>query len=72
MITAGLTQRVPSPTGRQVYFAEVSQDGQETLDRAASLHAENLRVVFAGFSERDLRELDELLDRLRSVDLDLT
>lgn len=71
MIAAGLIQRVPSPTDRRVYFAELTQDGQQTVERAAALHAENLRVVFAGFSERDLRKLDDLLDRLRGVDLHL-
>lgn len=67
MIGAGLVERVPCPTDRRVSFAALTAEGTRTLRRAAAVHAADLRQVFEGFSEQDLRVLDELLDRLRSA-----
>jgi MarR family transcriptional regulator, 2-MHQ and catechol-resistance regulon repressor len=69
MIDAGLVRRVPCPTDRRVSFAALTEQGQQALSRAVTLHAEDLRRVFDGFSEKDLRRLDALLDRLRDVRL---
>lgn len=69
MIDAGLLTRVPCPTDRRVYFAAMTADGRAALSRAKTVHARDLRQVFAAFTARDLRTLDELLDRLRGVDV---
>ena len=65
MIAAGLVERVPCPTDRRIYFATLTADGRAKLAAAATLHAANLRLAFAGFTSTDLLTLDELLDRLR-------
>lgn len=70
MINAGLVERVPCPTDRRVAYATLTQQGQDKLDQALPGHAQQLRHAFAGFSDQDLRRLDRLLDRLRTVDLD--
>lgn len=69
MISAGLVERVPCPTDRRVSFAALTPHGKETLERATAVHAADLRQVFAGFEEQDLRALDGLLDRLREASL---
>jgi MarR family transcriptional regulator, 2-MHQ and catechol-resistance regulon repressor len=69
MVKAGLLQRVPCPTDRRVYFAALTKDGSATLTRAMQVHGRNLRQVFSGFSEQQLRTLDTLLDRLRAAQL---
>jgi MarR family 2-MHQ and catechol resistance regulon transcriptional repressor len=70
MISAGLVQRVPCPTDRRVWFAALTAEGRTTLRRAAAVHAADLRQVFEGFDEQDLRTLDALLDRLRRASID--
>ena len=70
MIEAGLVQRVPCPTDRRVAFAALTASGQTMLNEALQVHAANLRLVFDAFSVDDLGMLDELLDRLRHVELD--
>jgi MarR family transcriptional regulator, 2-MHQ and catechol-resistance regulon repressor len=67
MIAAGLVQRVPCPTDRRVYFAALTKQGRTKLDKAAKVHAANLRQAFAGFTASDLRTFDDLLDQLRSA-----
>lgn len=67
MIEAGLVQRVPCPTDRRVSFAALTRDGQRKLEDATSVHAANLRRVFAEFTQADLRTLDDFLDRLRAA-----
>ncbi len=67
MIAAGLVERVPCPTDRRVYFASLTRDGEATLAEAATVHAGNLRQAFDGFTARELRTFDELLDRLRAA-----
>ncbi len=67
MIAAGLVQRVPCPTDRRISFAALTHAGQSTLEKAARVHAANLQRAFDGFTARDLRTLDELLDRLRAA-----
>lgn len=69
MIGAGLVERVPCPTDRRVQFAVLTPQGRKALERAAAVHAADLRQVFAGFREGELRALDGFLDRLRSVSL---
>src|SRR5687768_14139170 len=70
MVDAGLVARVPCPTDRRVAFAALTPSGEEALRRAMAVHARNLRQVFAGFSERELRTFDTLLDRLRAAGLE--
>jgi MarR family transcriptional regulator, 2-MHQ and catechol-resistance regulon repressor len=65
MATAGLVERVPSPTDRRVSYVRLTAAGRDKLDEALPVHAGNLREVFAGFSDADRRTLDVLLDRLR-------
>ena len=69
MIDAGLVERVPCPTDRRVQFAALTPQGNDALQRAAHVHAADLRRVFAGFTAADLRALDALLDRLRQADI---
>lgn len=70
MIDAGLVRRVPCPTDRRVAFAALTASGQKMLNEALQVHAANLRRVFNAFSLDDLSKLDDLLDRLRIVELD--
>jgi MarR family 2-MHQ and catechol resistance regulon transcriptional repressor len=70
MIEAGLVQRVPCPSDRRVAFAALTASGEKVLNDALQVHAANLRRVFDAFSVDDLSKLDELLDRLRIVELD--
>ena len=70
MISAGLVERVPCPTDRRVSFAALTRDGRDTLRRATEVHAADLRLVFDGFEEQELRALDGLLDRLRQASID--
>lgn len=67
MQQAGYVERRRCPNDRRVSYAGITEDGREILDRTIPEHARNLREVFAGFSERDLATLDELLDRLRET-----
>lgn len=67
MQVAGYVERRPCPTDRRVSYAGLTDSGREILDRAAAVHARNLRDVFAGFTERDLTTLDNLLDRVRET-----
>jgi DNA-binding MarR family transcriptional regulator len=41
--------------------------GRAKLKQATAVHAENLRTVFAEFSDRELAVMDRLLDRLRDA-----
>lgn len=67
MIEAGLVSRVPCPTDRRISFARLTAHGRSTLEHASVVHTRDLRRVFDGFRDLDLRALDELLDRLRTA-----
>ena len=67
MIDAGLVQRVPCPTDRRVLFAALTAQGNAKLAEALNVHTTDLRVVFDGFTGRDLDALDGLLNRLRDA-----
>jgi DNA-binding MarR family transcriptional regulator len=54
---------------RRVAFAAITEAGRNKLTEASEVHAANLREVFAGFSARELSQLDRLLDRLRGAPL---
>jgi DNA-binding MarR family transcriptional regulator len=69
MIDTGLVQRVPCPTDRRVHFAALTERGRAKLDEASAVHAANLRQAFAGFTADDLLTFDDLLDRLRTVQI---
>ena len=66
--SAGLVSRRPSSTDRRVAYAVISRVGRAKLRQASGVHAENLRAVFADFSDRELAVLDRLLGRLRAAD----
>ena len=69
--TAGYVERRPCPTDRRVAFAAITDTGREVLDRAAVVHARNLRAAFGEFGEPDLTALDTLLHRLRKAASDI-
>lgn len=69
MIDAGVVERVPCPTDRRVWFAALTPQGADALERATRVHVADLRKVFDGFSRHDLRTLDALLDRLRAASI---
>jgi hypothetical protein len=46
---------------------QCSRGSAAKLKQATAVHAENLRTVFAEFSDRELAVMDRLLDRLRAV-----
>ncbi|MEU9094243.1 MarR family transcriptional regulator [Streptomyces sp. NPDC048428] len=64
---AGYVERRPCPDDRRVTHAVITTQGRNVLERAASVHAGNLRAVFAGFDGPELASLDALLDRLREA-----
>ncbi|MPY56568.1 MarR family winged helix-turn-helix transcriptional regulator [Streptomyces spongiae] len=65
LLAAGYVERRPCPTDRRITYAAITDAGREVLDRAAVVHARNLRRTFADFDPDDLNTLDALLDRLR-------
>ena len=67
MQAAGYVERRPCPTDRRVSYAAITAAGSEALDRAAVVHARNLRKAFAGFTPQDLAALDAVLDRVRDA-----
>jgi DNA-binding MarR family transcriptional regulator len=67
MDAAGYVERLPCPTDRRVAYAAITTAGRRKLSEASEVHGANLREVFAGFSDRELADLDRLLDRLRAV-----
>ncbi|MEV6019393.1 MULTISPECIES: MarR family winged helix-turn-helix transcriptional regulator [unclassified Streptomyces] len=64
---AGYVERRPCPADRRVTHAVITTEGRDVLNRAAAVHAGNLREVLAGFDEQALSSLDALLDRLREA-----
>jgi MarR family transcriptional regulator, 2-MHQ and catechol-resistance regulon repressor len=66
MIGAGLVERRPCPTDRRVALAALTPAGQTKIEEAAAIHAADLQEIFAVFSPKERRTLDELLDRLRA------
>ena len=66
MIGAGLVERRPCPTDRRVAFAALTPAGRTKIEEAAAIHAADLQEIFAVFSPKERRTLDELLDRLRA------
>lgn len=67
MQTAGYVERRPCPTDRRVAYVGITGPGSDILDKAATVHANNLREIFASFSEHDLATLDTLLGQLRET-----
>lgn len=65
MIAAGLVERRPCPSDRRVSFAGLTSAGAEKIERAAAVHARDLREIFAQYTAEDRRTLDRLLDHLR-------
>ncbi len=60
----GLAQRKPDPHDRRAHAIQVTKKGQESL-KAAKAIAERLgRTVFAGLTQKERTELDELLSRI--------
>ena len=69
MAAAGLVERVPCASDRRVVYAGLTQEGRAVLDKAVSVHDDNLRRMLCDFTDRELVALDELLRRLRSARL---
>ena len=69
MAAAGLVERVPCASDRRVVYAGLTQEGRAVLDKAVSVHEDNLRRMLCDFTDRELVALDELLRRLRSARL---
>ncbi|GAA6525090.1 MarR family transcriptional regulator [Intrasporangium sp. DVR] len=69
MVGAGLVERVPCANDRRVVYAALTAEGQSVLERAVSVHDENLRRILCTFSAAELTELDETLRRLRAARL---
>jgi DNA-binding MarR family transcriptional regulator len=67
MQAAHYVERRPCPTDRRISYAGITDTGREVLERAATAHARNLRVVFGDFNEHDLAALDDMLDCLREA-----
>jgi len=67
MQVAGYVERRPCPTDRRVSYAGITATGRDMLDRAAVVHARNLRKVFDGFTPQDLAVLDTALDHVREA-----
>lgn len=67
MQTAGYVERRPCPTDRRVSYTAIAAAGHDVLDRAAIVHARNLRKAFDGFEAQDLAALDAALDRIRKA-----
>ena len=65
MIKEGLVERRPCPTDRRVSFAGLTPAGRDKVEQAASVHARDLREVFARYSTDEHHTFDCLLDRLR-------
>ncbi len=64
---AGYVERRPCPADRRVTHAVITSQGRDVLNRAAVVHARNLREMFSDFDEQELSSLDALLDRLREA-----
>ena len=69
MAAAGLVERVPCASDRRVVYAGLTPEGRAVLDKAVSVHDDNLRRMLCDFTDRELVALDELLRRLRSARL---
>ena len=69
MAAAGLVVRRAEPTDRRTAYAVITDEGRSRLTAALTVHAANLRTVFAGFSPAELETLDGYLDRLRAAHL---
>ncbi len=67
MQAAGYVERRPCTTDRRVSYAGITNSGRDALDRAATVHTQNLQEAFAGISERERITLDGLLDQLRKT-----
>jgi MarR family 2-MHQ and catechol resistance regulon transcriptional repressor len=67
MQAAGYVERRPCPTDRRVSYAGITAAGHDILERAATVHARNLRTAFDGFNPQDLATLDAALDRVREA-----
>jgi DNA-binding MarR family transcriptional regulator len=69
MVGAGLVERVPCAKDRRVVYARLTAEGGAVLERAVSVHDENLRRALSDFSESELDELDGTLRRIRAARL---
>ena len=69
MVAAGLVERVPCASDRRVVYAGLTPEGHAVLDKAVSIHDDNLRRLLADFTDSELVQLDGLLRRLRSARL---
>ena len=69
MAAAGLVERVPCASDRRVVYAQLTPEGHAVLDKAVSMHDDNLRRMLTDFTDAELAELDHTLRRLRAARL---
>ncbi|NMH98509.1 MarR family winged helix-turn-helix transcriptional regulator [Pseudonocardia acidicola] len=64
--TAGLVERRPSPADRRSQLVTITEQGRAALGRACAVHVRGLdEHVFSRLTDRDVRDLERVLDRLR-------
>jgi DNA-binding MarR family transcriptional regulator len=73
----GFVSRCPSPASKRVTLVQLSEDGWNTLVKAAPGHVETVReLVFEGLSPQDVAALERIaghiVDRIEASRLDST
>jgi DNA-binding MarR family transcriptional regulator len=66
----GLVRRRKSKEDRREIFIEATPKGSQTFDRLKSVAEDELRRVFDGWTDKDLRILIRYLNRLSGENLD--
>jgi DNA-binding MarR family transcriptional regulator len=61
----GLVRRRPHPTDRRATVIEMTEQGEQTMDRMYDEHRAEVAELFRDLSEEDRRELVRLLGSLR-------
>jgi MarR family transcriptional regulator, 2-MHQ and catechol-resistance regulon repressor len=64
MEAGGYVERIASATDRRVLFTALTDKGKGKLSEASEVHAAGVRLVFDGFSDRELAVFGRLLGRL--------
>lgn len=63
----GLTSRRPCDTDRRAIYAELTEEGEELMERIFPLHAQSLERAQSGLEPAEQRETIALLKRLGHV-----
>lgn len=67
MLDEGLVARRPSPEDRRSFQISITPKGKKLFDRMATDHAEWTHDILGELPGSDRRQLEDLLDRLRTV-----